>query len=391
MSKRGGLLRVPAGDHVIAAPLRLHSGVHLAGEGPSSRLLQMGAGPILAAAATRGVTVSGLALVGRPDGTAEPDAALFVAHDCAHLDLRGLVVVEAPARALVLEACSGAISNCIVERAGTVAIFSLDARGLRIADNHIRDCGDNGILVWTTASRDDGTIVTGNRIERIGARSAGTGQNGNGINVFRARNVSVSGNTIVDCAYSAIRANATSNVRIDGNTALRCGEVAVYVEFGFEGAVISSNIVDGAAAGISATNFNEGGRLVVIQGNLVRNTHVRASEPVDKRGEGIVVEADASVVGNVLENVATTGIAVGWGPYLRDVVVSANVVRDTTVGIGVETSDGAGSALVSGNRIVRARRASILATRHGAAAGVDLATPGVRVPPNIQVSGNSIG
>ena len=49
------------------------------------------------------------------------------------------------------------------------------------------------------------------------------------------------------------------------------GEVAIYSEFGFEGAVIANNTVDGAALGIVACNFNEGGRLAVVQGNLIRN------------------------------------------------------------------------------------------------------------------------
>ena len=55
------------------------------------------------------------------------------------------------------------------------------------------------------------------------------------------------------------------------NSCARLGEVALYAEFGFEGALIANNLVDTAATGISVTNFNEGGRLAVVQGNLVRN------------------------------------------------------------------------------------------------------------------------
>jgi putative cofactor-binding repeat protein len=47
------------------------------------------------------------------------------------------------------------------------------------------------------------------------------------------------------------------------------GEVALYAEFDFPGTVIANNIVDTAAMGISVTNFNEGGRLAVLQGNLI--------------------------------------------------------------------------------------------------------------------------
>ena len=39
----------------------------------------------------------------------------------------------------------------------------------------------------------------------------------------------------------------------------------------FEGAVIADNTVDGAAFGVSVCNFNEGGRIAVVQGNIIRN------------------------------------------------------------------------------------------------------------------------
>jgi putative cofactor-binding repeat protein len=55
----------------------------------------------------------------------------------------------------------------------------------------------------------------------------------------------------------------------------RLGEVGLYAEFAFEGAVIANNLVDEGATGISVTNFNEGGRLAVVQGNLIRNLFFR--------------------------------------------------------------------------------------------------------------------
>ena len=33
---------------------------------------------------------------------------------------------------------------------------------------------------------------------------------------------------------------------------------------------MANNIVDGAALGVSVTNFDKGGRLAVVQGNLIR-------------------------------------------------------------------------------------------------------------------------
>ena len=39
--------------------------------------------------------------------------------------------------------------------------------------------------------------------------------------------------------------------------------------------MIANNLVDKAATGVSVTNFNEGGRLAVVQGNLIRNLFLR--------------------------------------------------------------------------------------------------------------------
>jgi uncharacterized secreted repeat protein (TIGR03808 family) len=127
--------------------------------------------------------------------------------------------------------------------------------------------------------------------------------------------VIVSGNRIADCAFSAIRSNSGSNCQMIGNSCARLGEVALYAEFAFEGAVIANNIVDKAATGITVTNFNDGGRLAVVQGNLVRNLFFR-KDP-DSRGNGISIEADTVVSGNVIENAPGFGIAIGWVSYLR--------------------------------------------------------------------------
>src|SRR6185437_14140543 len=114
------------------------------------------------------------------------------------------------------------------------------------------------------------------------------------------------------------------------------------------------NTVDGAAIGIAVTNFNEGGRLAVVQGNMIRNLLPKrpaGTDPNDGAGIGIGVEADAAVTGNVIENASSAGIALGWGQYLRDVSVTGNVVRGAGVGITVSVSPGAGSAVIADNLI----------------------------------------
>lgn len=205
---------------------------------------------------------------------------------------------------------------------------------------------------------------------QILARSGGSGQNGNGINMFPASGVRVEGNRITD---SAVSGNAASTILILGNAFQRIGEVALYAEFVFEGAVIANNLVDGAAAGISVTNLNVCGRLAVVHGNLVRNLERREFEQVDKRGEGIAVEADASVIGNIVENALTAGIVIGWGSYMRDVIVSGNLIRDAGVGISISSDTAAGACLVTGNMISGTRDGAIRAMDQGPEHEPDLA------------------
>ena len=202
-----------------------------------------------------------------------------------------------------------------------------------------------------------------NRIENIGNRSGGSGQYGNAINVFRAANVIVRGNRIRNCAFSAVRGNAASNLHIEGNSISDTREVALYAEFGFEGALVANNSVDRAAIGISVTNFNEGGRLAVVQGNIIRNLLPKrpsGTDPGDFAGVGISVEADTAVTGNVVENAPTAGIMLGWGHYLRDIAVTGNVVRKADIGIAVSVAPGAGSALIANNVIAETPRGAIV-------------------------------
>ena len=270
-------------------------------------------------------------------------------------------------------ASSGRITGSDVRDALNVGIKSLDATGLEIRSNTVASCGNNGIQVWRSELGQDGTILTGNRITNIRHAAGGTGEYGNGINVFRAGSVLVQGNRISDCAYSAIRGNAASNIQILGNSCERLGEVAIYSEFGYEGALIANNLVDHAATGISVTNFKEGGRLAVIQGNLIRNLFRREQEKTDKRGEGIGVEADAAISGNTIEGAPTVGIQIGWGPYMRDVSATGNVIRRSRVGISITSARDAGACLIANNLISETKDGAIRAMDFGVVTGPDLA------------------
>lgn len=382
---------VLAPGRYLVGRLTLRRGSRIVATAGTVTLASVKPGAMLFAEGADGIELAGFAIDGGSlPGLGDGNDALVQLTRAAGVVIDGLTIRNAGAKAIALDTCSGRIERCRIAGVKDVAIFSLDAKGFTVTGCDIADCGNNGIQVWRRAAGEDGSIVAGNRIARIASRAGGTGQNGNGVNVFRAGGVTVSGNRITDCAYSAVRGNAASNISILGNSCARIAEVALYAEFGFQGALIASNIIDDAAAGISVTNFNEGGRLAVVQGNLIRNLKRREHEPVDKRGEGISVEADTNVTGNTIENAPTAGIVIGWGRYMRNCLASANIVRDCGHGILITADEEAGACFVTGNMISGAREGAIRAMREGAAFGPDLVqqttdTGRVRITGNMAV------
>jgi uncharacterized secreted repeat protein (TIGR03808 family) len=292
-----------------------------------------------------------------------------------------------------LESSAGAITGNTLTNIATTAIVSFDAQGLIVAQNIISGTSSNGIEILRTAIGDDGTQVIDNRIEDIKAGPGGSGQYGNAINAYRAGNVIVSGNRIRNCDYSAVRGNSASNIHITGNSVSSVREVALYSEFAFEAAVIANNTVDGAALGVSVCNFNEGGRIAVVQGNIIRNLLPKrpiGTAPDDDAGIGIYIEADASVSGNVVENAPSFGMIAGWGKYLRDVAITGNVVRNSFIGIGVSVAPGAGTALVSNNMISGAPRGAVVGLDHAKPVTPDLTADGAQRYQQVALSGNTV-
>jgi uncharacterized secreted repeat protein (TIGR03808 family) len=273
------------------------------------------------------------------------------------------------------------------------AIASVDAKGLIVSRNSIVGASDNGIEILRTSIGDDGTLVADNRIEDIKAGAGGSGQYGNAINAFRAANVIVRGNRIRNCDYSAVRGNSASNIQITGNSVSDVREVALYSEFSFESAVIAGNTVDGAALGVSVCNFNEGGRLAVVHGNIIRNLLPKrpiGTAPDDDAGIGIYVEADTAVTGNVIENAPAFGIVAGWGKYLRDVAITGNVIRNAFVGIGVSVAPGAGTALVNNNMISQSPRGAVVGLDHARPVTPDLSAEGAQRFAQVMVGSNAV-
>jgi uncharacterized secreted repeat protein (TIGR03808 family) len=379
-------LWLPAGTYVVA-DLVLPSGAQLYGIRGATRLLFGHGASIIAAARADQVTLQGLVF----DGAERPlptGRGLVSLREVRGLRIFDCAFQQSAGDSLRLEGCEGEVAHNTVIGAARTAIFSLNARGLTVANNTVLNSGNNAIQIWRTSTGDDGTLVIANRIENVAANAGGSGENGNGINVFRAGGVIVADNRIQRCAFSAVRGNSASNLHIRGNVASDLGETALFSEFAFEGTVVAGNTVENAAIGISMTNLNEGGRLAVCQGNLVRDLargDVRA-----KQGVGIAVEADATVTGNVVEGAPLAGILAGWGRYLRDVTVTGNVVRATPIGVGVSVAPGAGSALVAHNLIAGATTGAVVGMDHDKPVTGDLTREGEARFAQLTVTGNRV-
>ena len=247
---------------------------------------------------------------------------------------------------------SGAtIRDCDFAGLGDAAIHSMDSRGLLVTGNRIDHCGNAGIRIWRSESGSDGSIVTSNRISNIDWRGGGNGQNGNGINVFKADEVIIADNHIADCAFTAVRLNGTNNSQVSGNICMRSGEVAIFSEFEFSGSIIANNIVDGAATGISITNLDAGGHLAVCSGNIVRNIAPRSEVNPDTIPIGIFAEADTAITGNTVHNVPGIAIMAGYGTFLRNVLISGNVASESQFGLGISVVDGAGPVQIGTNMV----------------------------------------
>jgi uncharacterized secreted repeat protein (TIGR03808 family) len=384
----GTVLHLPAGLYRAGA-LNLPTHAAIAGIAGLTRIVMAGGPSMMSATGSDNIALSGLILDGASIPLPERRGLVHLTQGRA-LRIADCEIVGAGRNGIALESMDGEVTGTTIS-AADIAIFSIDAQGLRIAGNTVRSAGNGGILIWRSTAGDDGTLVVDNRIENIANRSGGSGQYGNAINVFRANNVMVRGNRIRNAAFSAVRGNAASNLQILGNTCSAIGEVALYAEFGFEGAMIANNIVDGAALGVSVTNFNEGGRLAVVQGNLIRNLvphRPAGTDPNDSAGIGIGVEADTAV--SVIENAPYIGIAAGWGQYLRDVTINANVIRGGDYGVAASVAPGAGAAVIADNMISGARLGAIVGMEWKKPVTGDLSKDGAERYAQLSVVGNRV-
>ena len=375
-----------------ARGLVLPAGARLIGVPGATRIVATDNTPLIVARGADRILLSGIIFDGSGKSLSGNNGLIQLSNGRG-VAVRDCEVLGSGRNGIVFEGIEGEITTTTIDGAIAAAIHALDSRGLTIARNIIRNASNNGIQVWRSQAGDDGTQVLDNRIEDTAALAGGSGQNGNAINVFRAHNVTVRGNRIRNAAFSAVRGNAASNIQITNNTCTGLGEVAIYAEFGFEGAVIANNTIDGAAIGVAVTNFKQGGRLAVVQGNLIRNLVPKrpaGTDPNDGSGIGIGVEADTAVTGNIIENAPVAGISVGWGQYLRDVSVAGNVVRGAGVGIAVSVTPGAGSAVIADNLISGTKGGAIVGMDQRKAMTGDLAHEGAARFAQLGINGNRV-
>ncbi len=382
---------LPAGEYHLSG-LSLPDNLWLSGVPGQTRLIHAGGGSFISGETLTKLTLSDLVLDGGGRALGDDVQGLLNLRGVADLTIDNCTIAGASKHCIHAERCGGRITGNSVSQAAFSGIYAVESARLAITANTVFDCGNGGILVHRWEAGEDGTMVSGNRVFKIAAKDGGTGENGNGINIFRAWNVMVTDNHVSDCAFSAIRANAATNVQISNNQCLRSGETAIYSEFGFQGAIVSSNLVDGAANGILIVNFDDGGRLATVSGNIVRNLHIDGPYVHDGAGFGfgIAAEADTVISGNVIENAPKWGLVLGWGPYMRGIVATGNLVRSAGSGCAVTVVEGAGTALIANNLFQDVKDGAILGYRWNDKATGDLLAGGSAAFAHLTLTGNRL-
>lgn len=381
---------LPPGVYKVSN-LRLPDNARITGVAGASRILYTGGGHLFSAENVKRIELSNIVIDGQNRWLGDHAGALVQFTDVDEVRIDNCEIGGSRKHALQLERCGGRIERSRISGAGQSGLYAVESAGLSITGNEVFDCGNGGILVHRWNKGADNSIVSGNRVYRIRANDGGTGQNGNGINIFRADSVMVTNNHVSDCAFTAIRANSASDIQISDNQCLRSGETAVYVEFEFEGAVVSGNMIDGAANGISIANFDQGGRLASVTGNVVRNLTLIGPYPHELGfGVGIAAEADTLISGNIVEGAPRWGMQLGWGPYLRNLMVTGNVIRKAPIGCAVSVADGAGTAVITDNVFQQTPDGAVLGFEWDKKVSGELATGGQARYPQLTVERNRI-
>lgn len=387
-ARKGAAVALPAGETALMG-LDLPDGTILTGVPGRTVLKLSGLGPLLSARTARRIALENIVFDGA-GGFIPREKGLLDFTDVVDLSIRGCVLRHSSARGVNLARCGGALAQNRIESVADCALHSLDGSDLDVDGNEICDCGDNGLVVWSTAAgRYDGSRLRDNRIEEVRNLSGGNGPYGNGVLIWGAGSIRVERNRIRRCAYSAVRNNSGHGVAVVGNDCKSFGEKAMYAEFGAKNSVFRDNRIEDAGAGIAVANADKGTDGAVISGNTI--VSMKESHPDSDFGPemlwltGILAEKNADIAGNRIVGPGWIGIALGgWRENLR---AEANDISGVDYGVVLATGAGAGEATVVRNRI-SAKKSAVIASAGMNFLPGDLTKPGATPYPRLTVRDN---
>ena len=239
-------LALPPGRYVVA-DIVLPAKTRILGIAGASILAFAGGSHLLAAENAEVVDLRGLVLDGCGLPLADHVPALVHLASVAHATIDDCTIRGSSRAGLGLDRSAGRVERTTVAAAAEAGIRTIESAGLTLSANTVAECGA-GIIVWRWRAGEDGTMVTGNRIERIGTGVPATGEPGDGISVFRAHGVMIAGNRIAGCSGAAIRAVEADGIQATGNACRGAGEGPIVIADGVADAMVADNAVRRDAA-----------------------------------------------------------------------------------------------------------------------------------------------
>lgn len=359
-------LFIPPGRY-FAHGLKLKAGSQLIGVPGQSILSRKGGSALMTGEDIANVRLEGLVLDGS-GMTSTAKAALLTFSKIAELHISGCSLSKCAGDGIRLQSSAACLTDNNFANIKRTGLIVSDSVKLEVLHNHFQDCGTNGIDISRSTPGYDGSIVSMNRIERIALGRKIPEQSGDGIRLRNAASVMISNNNIGQCAHSAIRVETSSNCQISGNSCDRLSGSAILVAGKYSGVLISNNLIDKAATGISLKALSGSGSTATVQGNHVLNLTKRQ----EIGGIGIFIEAEAIVTGNKIDTADFVGLLLGWGRNLGNVSANANFISNAHIGIGISADSEAGYVAVMNNMITGSREGAIRAMDRGKPLGPDL-------------------
>ncbi len=138
-----------------AGDLHLPPHAAIAGTPGATRIVMAGGPSMMSSTGSDYINLSGLILDGAGIPLPDRRGLVHLAQGRA-VRIADCEIVTSGRSGISLEAIDGEVTGNTVGTVADIAIFSTDARGLRIAGNTIRSAGNGGIRVWRSKPGDDG-------------------------------------------------------------------------------------------------------------------------------------------------------------------------------------------------------------------------------------------